>query len=79
MTDYKTQAEQLVDEFYQLLCESNDLIYLAKECAIIAISKTLEEAEWGGCNSAQIEELEGVKKEVYNLKIIKKYQAISLK
>tara|TARA_R110000782_G_C14461964_1_gene373589 strand:+ start:262 stop:468 length:207 start_codon:yes stop_codon:yes gene_type:complete len=65
MTDYKTQAEQLVDEFYQLLCESDDLMYLAKECAIIAISKTLEEAEWGGCNSAQIEELENVKKAIY--------------
>lgn len=71
MIDYKVQAEQLVDEFYQLLNESDDLIYLAKECAILVINKVIEETTYGGCNSAQVEELEEIKKEVYKFITLK--------
>lgn len=78
MTDYKTQAEQLVDEFYQLLSESlihyilkddiSDLVLItSKECALLSIDKSIQECEWGGCNSGQVEELKGVKNEILSL------------
>lgn len=63
----KTQAEILVDEYYQLIGEHifNGHFDLAKDCALIAVNKLIEEFD-NEC-STSIYYFKEVKKEIKNL------------
>lgn len=70
----KTQAEILIDEYYQLLGEHifNGHFDLAKDCALVAVDNLIEctqnSCEFGGIiNYETVEYLEQVKTEIEKL------------
>jgi len=64
----KDKAEELVDEYYQLLGEYifNGHFDIAKECALVAVDELIKEASFEVPNIRQRYWKE-VKQEIYNL------------
>ena len=63
----KEKAEELRNNFYQLVADSSYPDELCERCALIAIDEILIVTKWYSCTQAEVTYWEEIKKELQNL------------